>query len=99
MSDDRALLDASSRVDPEPEVMVTDLDEGDAVLLHLTTRKYFTLNASGLEIWRLLGEGLTLGEVSAQLVQRYGIEPERASDAVSRLVAALRDAGLARLRE
>ncbi len=99
MSDDNALLDPSWRVDPEPEVMVTDLDEGDAVLLHLTTRKYFTLNASGLEIWRLLGEGLTLGEVSAQLVQRYGIEPERAAGAVSRLVAALRDAGLARLRE
>jgi hypothetical protein len=99
MSGEHALMDAAWRVDPESEVMVTDLDEGEAVLLHLTSRKYFTLNASGLEIWRLLGEGLTLGEVSGQLVERYGIETERAAGAVSRLVAELRDAGLVRIRE
>ncbi len=99
MSGGQAPMDPAWRVDPEPEVMVTDLDEGEAVLLHLATRKYFTLNASGLEIWRLLDKGLTLGEVGGQLVERYGIETERAAGAVSRLVAELRDAGLVRVRE
>lgn len=90
---------ASWRVEPEPDVMVTDLDEGEAVLLHLTSRKYFTLNASGREIWQLLSDGLTLGETSGQLVERYGIGPDRAAGAVNRLVGKLRDAGLVRVRE
>ncbi len=85
----------SSTRDRLDELMVSE----HGLVFDPRTGEQFQLNASGLEIWRLLGEGLTLGEVSAQLVQRYGIEPERAAGAVSRLVAALRDAGLARLRE
>nr|NIO42625.1 PqqD family peptide modification chaperone [Burkholderiales bacterium] len=69
-------------------------DEGEAVLLHLGSRKYFTLNASGLTIWRGLDEGLSISEVSQRLVADHSIPEDRALAAVMRLVAELRDADL-----
>ena len=45
---------------------------GDAgVLVHLQTNRIFELNATGLRIWELLGEGRRLGEIERTLEAEY----------------------------
>ena len=87
-------INASHRAVPSEDVVVTPLDEGEAVLLHLSSRKYFTLNSTGLAIWSGLGEGLSISEVSQRLVADHSISKDRALVSVTRLVEELRDAGL-----
>jgi hypothetical protein len=87
-------VSVSQRAVPNEDVIVTPLDEGEAVLLHLATRKYFSLNSTGLAIWRGLDEGLSIEEVSRCLVADYSISEDHALAAVRRLITELRDADL-----
>ena len=87
------------RVKPDPDVIVTELDDGEAVLLHLRSRKYFSLNKTGLEIWRLLGEHLTLDSVGERLHATYDVSREHARSSVSNLTSGLLEAGLVTLEE
>jgi hypothetical protein len=89
----------SRRVIPDPDAILTELDDGEAVLLHLGSRKYFSLNKTGLEIWRLLGERLTPDAVGERLHATYDITPEHARSSVSDLMDGLLEAGLVRLEE
>lgn len=87
----------SRRARQDPDVIVTELDDGEAVLLHLGSRKYFSLNKTGVEIWHLLGEDLTLAAVGERLLATYDITPEHALSAISNLTGRLLEAGLIQL--
>lgn len=58
------MIQLNQHITPDPEVIVTELEGKEAVLLHLGTRMYFTLNETGLRIWQMLSSGLTPGEIS-----------------------------------
>ncbi|QII11529.1 hypothetical protein KsCSTR_21500 [Candidatus Kuenenia stuttgartiensis] len=58
------MLELNYRVTPDPDVVITELEGKEAVLLHLGTKMYFTLNETGLWIWQMLSSGLTPGEIS-----------------------------------
>src|SRR5699024_3655181 len=47
---------------PDPDVVDTELGEGEVALLHLGTRTYFSLNVTGARVWHHLKRGLTLDE-------------------------------------
>jgi hypothetical protein len=42
---------------PSPDVILTRLADGTGVLLHLGTKFYFALNASGVVVWEALASG------------------------------------------
>jgi len=42
---------------PSEEAVLTELKDGTGVLLHLGTRHYYTLNATGVLCWKLLADG------------------------------------------
>jgi len=47
---------------------------GDAgVLVHLQTNRIFEVNATGLRIWELAGEGRTLGEIEDTLRGEFDV--------------------------
>lgn len=79
---------------PHPEVLVTPLDSGGAVLLALETRATFTLNATGYRIWELLAQGLTSDDVAARLAIEFDVEAPAALAGVARLREELSAAGL-----
>lgn len=56
-------MNRSMQYQVDPDVIVTELQEGDAVLLHLGTRMYYSLNETGLNIWRHLENGQILTEM------------------------------------
>ena len=87
------MLKASDKATPDSDVIVTELD-GEAVLLNLDTKLYFSLNATGVAIWKLLDEGLTLGQIGERLFQEFDVTPEKAQQCVLDLVGQLNDENL-----
>lgn len=74
------------RVRPHPEVVDTELETGETVLLQLESKTYYSLNATGTQIWQGLKQGLPLREVSRRLQARFEVEPDRADRSVLSLV-------------
>ena len=71
-----------------PEVVSTELEDG-AVLLNMETRLYYSVNDSGLEIWRRVGAASSEQELVANLSSLFGAEEERLQDVVGRFVSEL----------
>ena len=69
-----------------PDVVDTEIDEGEVALLHLGSKTYFSLNRTGARIWECLKEGLSLEEVSARLQQEFDVDAARAQQSVLQLV-------------
>ena len=88
-------MTAQSQLTPNPEIIYTELENGEAVLLNMDTTNYFSLNQTGTRIWSLMGDGHRLGEIAVQLAEKYDITPERAEQSVLNLAGELVEAGLA----
>lgn len=68
-----------------PDALSASLSDG-AVLLHLYTKRYFSLNQTGSRIWSLLEQQSTDDEIVDALVQEYDVERPEAMRAVSQLL-------------
>lgn len=71
---------------PHPDVVFTEVGEKEAVLLHMKTKMYFSLNETGVFIWQLMSSGHTLGEISRKIQEAYDVPPEKASKSVTTLM-------------
>jgi hypothetical protein len=63
--------------------------EDGAVLLHMRTKRYYSLNETGAAIWQLLEEDVPVPEIGARLVEWYDIDRRAADEAVAALLTAL----------
>jgi hypothetical protein len=79
------MIELNSKLTPHPEVITTELDNKEAVLLHLGTKNYYSLNETGMRIWQLLSEGITLRGIHEKLQQEYDISPEQAEKSILNL--------------
>ena len=61
-----------------PELRLTALDEA-GVALHLGTRRYYSVNESGVDLLDALAAPRTLEELVAVLTAKYEVTPETAS--------------------
>ena len=68
-----------------PEVVYTDLEEG-AVLLHLETKFYYSLNEAGQAIWRNLDSGRSIDGIVRRLITEYNVEEGHAHAGVSKFL-------------
>jgi hypothetical protein len=73
-----------------------DWREVDGQLIALDSERsiYLSANPAGTVLWRTLAEGSSEGELVRLLVETYDIDPERASQDVSRFLADLARRGL-----
>ena len=69
--------------------VVSTAVEGGAVLLDLTSKRYFSLNETGRVIWEGIRDGLSREAIVAALVERHEVSPETCRAAVDRLLADL----------
>lgn len=77
-----------ARVAKNPEVVCTELEDG-AVLLNMETRLYYSLNDSGLEIWRLLDVPGDRDELGRRLAGRLEVDEAAAGEAASAFISEL----------
>jgi len=70
------------------DVACARVDDG-AVLLHMGTKRYFSLNETGAEVWRLLEEGAAIDDIPQRLSERFDVTADEARQAVDALIRAL----------
>lgn len=93
------MLDLNCRIKPDPEVVMTELEGKEAVLLHLGTKAYYTLNETGLYIWQMLSNDITPGEICKKLPEEFDVSPEKAEESVLKLIGELINEKLVRIED
>ena len=84
---------------PHPEVISTELDKKEMVLLHMETQAYFSLNVTGLQIWEGIVQGLSFGEIIQQVNEKFYVNPEQAKTSVLNLINELNQKNLIQIEE
>jgi hypothetical protein len=87
------------QVCPHPEVVDTELDTGETVLLQLESTTYYSLNVTGTRLWQGLKRGLPLQEISRQLQEAFEVGADRADRSVLALVHELAHHQLVQVRD
>ena len=82
-----------TQVDVSPDATCAML-EGGAVVLHMGTRRYFSLNETGAAIWGLLESATPLPDIATRLTEQFLVDLETASASIEALVAELESAAL-----
>jgi hypothetical protein len=71
--------------------------EDGAVVLHMGTKRYYSLNETGAFVWRRLEDGIARAEIVAQVVEEYDVGIAEAEIAVARLLDELVQESLIRI--
>ena len=81
-------------VQVHPDVVDTELDGAETVLLHLQSKVYFSLNATGTHIWRELKRGSSLTDITQRLQESFDVDAAHAEASVRALIDDLERQGL-----
>lgn len=68
-----------------PDAAFASVEDG-AVVLHMGTKRYYSLNETGTFVWRRLEGGIAHADIVAQLVDEYDVGIAEAEMAVARLL-------------
>ena len=70
------------------KVVLTELADGSGVLLHLETKFYYTLNSTGVFVWKSLAQKTahTAPDLGAGLARTYAVSEEQARVDAQRLL-------------
>ncbi len=71
------------------QVVSTELDPTEAVLLHLDNQRYYTLNETGWSIWKHLKKGLNVNQITNELQDEYEVDQTKAEQCVFELISEL----------
>jgi len=71
-----------------PDAACAVVEDG-AVVLHLRTKRYYSLNETGAVIWQLLEAGTSADDIPVRLMERFDVDTVAAEAAVSRLLEEL----------
>ena len=74
---------------PENQVICTEFEGGEGILVDLQTRRYYQLNETALLVWKSLENGTDIDEIVSQLTNDYDIDSAHALASVEGLVARL----------
>ena len=83
-----------SAMQPHPQALFTELDDGTGVLLHLETKFYFTLNPTAVLVWKSLGKGASPAAIAEQLTAAFRVERDVAERDVAAILAEMLSGGL-----
>ena len=83
----------SRRVRQSADVVSSRMGD-TGVLVHLRTNRIFEVNATGLRIWELAGDGRTLLEIKERLQREFEVDTERLEAELLALVAELTREGI-----
>lgn len=79
----------SSRPLPQKDVVFTDFEGGEGILVDLNTKQYYRLNETGALIWRGLENGNTVEDIVSEMQTHYDVTREHALMSVDKLLRIL----------
>lgn len=68
------------------DVVVTDFDGGEGILVDLNTKRYYQLNETAMIVWRGLEQGKSINEIVNDVTSSYEVDLEHATTSVQRLL-------------
>ncbi len=71
---------------PGKDVVATDFDGGEGILVDLNTKKYYQLTETAMVVWKGLEQGKTTGEIAVDITSNYEVALDRATVSVERIV-------------
>jgi uncharacterized protein with gpF-like domain len=74
---------------PHSHVVYTEFDGQEAVLVDLNTKRYYTLNETGMLVWRGLERGDSVSQIAREISDRYDVSEENAASSIERLITSL----------
>jgi len=77
-----AVIEDNGRFEVSPDVVATDFEGKDAVVLNLATKKYYTLNETATAIWSGIEDKNAVSGLVELLVSKYEVTPEKAKVSV-----------------
>lgn len=86
----------SSTLVPVKDIVFTDFEGGEAILVDLNTTKYYQLNETGALIWRRLEGGGSLEDIISEMQSVYDVSSEHALASVEKLLLSLESKKLLR---
>ena len=90
-------MESAQGVVQNDKCMLTELADGTGVLLHLETKFYYTLNATGVEVWKALSGGpKTEHQIAEQISQEFEVDVATAHTDVSGVLKTMLSEGLVR---
>ena len=72
---------------------------GEAVILHFDSGKYFGLNEVGALVWKMIKQPRSVRELRDAILSEYEVEPEQCEQDLLELLRELRESGLIEVRE
>jgi flagellar motor component MotA len=84
---------------PSSEVVSTEIDDEESVLLSLETQQYYSLNETGSRIWELLSSGHDPEAIASALTEEWATTHEEALDYVQSFLEELNEEGLVEVGE
>lgn len=86
----------SKKVTVNPSVVFTDLDDGSAVLLHLDSKFYYSLNETGTFLWQTLENEPTtsMTDLVGRVCERFKVEEGEAKNDLDEFLDSLKKEGL-----
>jgi len=83
-----------ARYRPSSDVVSTQLDEEETVLLSLETQQYYSLNETGSRVWELLSDGHNVDAIATAITEEWDTTQEEALDYVRSFLDELNEEGL-----
>jgi len=77
------------RITPQQDVIFTDFDGQEGILVDLNTKQYYRLNETGAVVWRGLEKGNAVEEIVSQLQSTYEVSDEHARASIEKLLSNL----------
>ena len=90
------VINDNTRFEKTEDVVATDFEGEDAVVLNLATKKYYTLNETAFAIWAGIEEAREVRALVDLLMSPYEVTPEKARSSVVRTLERLQEQQLVR---
>lgn len=81
------MIDSNEKIRSNPQCLLTELEDGTGVLLHIETKFYFTLNDTGVFLWKQLQRAThSPRELAEALSAEFEVTPDEALPQVCELI-------------
>ena len=71
------------------DIIVTELDNNEAILLDMRNKHYYSLNETGLVIFRGIESNLAQDKIVEKIMSAYAIDRDKAGSSVKNLIQRL----------
>lgn len=82
------MSELDKKIKVEKKLDVTELD-GEKVMIDFESGKYFMIKGSGNDIWDLMKDGISIGEIVDELLKIYSVDRQTCEESVVSFVKSM----------